>query len=660
MIRRLCEFAVKRLERIFNVPGLPLVAKSSPDLHTTSILVRGGPGTGKTTLALAVGQAVAADGDGVLVYLTTEFSPAEISFKAQLLRLEERNAQIWAWDGRPRSHTVPARAGCVFVHHISPPDPQEPESGESAASSASKKQFILETAWRLLGVDDKETAPRVAGLPVRAVVIDAFILPDYGSDDAEVRSNLVTFIQALETLGVTPVLVEEVAPDSPSWFPFIVDLVFELSHQRMPEGEWGRTLTCTKSRYGLVSAGPHTYSLSAGTPALFPTIRHSAHGIPGVARPLRFALPIQRDLWHVAEGHQVILSPVEDPVAFNIFVKTPGAVVIHVEFGFPCTIDGPGYRGIVDESEGPSVLAWSILDVVEKCHANVVILGSISRVMRREWWQLPIEQILDALRHLGLVVIVADAQTATNALAPVADISILTAAPSSPGPSSGAPRRFPSAAGPIEYQPQIRRAHSLSFTPPPFIPGLLWLDNDDEHSRSLTLDGEWLASGLYPLRTSLYWPSLYWLLACGWVAGNLDALDALEGEVMMYLRERANFAALLVRARGRWQGVEAAEHCAERLVERAPWVSESHGLLGRIKSEIRLDSEEPAVVDEGIAQLRGLLEQSPPPHKAEMLYNLALVLHLRGDLSGASDAVAASLAINPRLVPSSRLQDALL
>jgi len=85
--RRLTELPVHHLEYVFSPPGLPLPVKGDTEIGTTSILVRGGAGTGKTTFALALAHAVAKANSGLVLYLTTEFSPVEITFKATLIGL---------------------------------------------------------------------------------------------------------------------------------------------------------------------------------------------------------------------------------------------------------------------------------------------------------------------------------------------------------------------------------------------------------------------------------------------------------------------------------------------------------------------------------------------------------------------------------------------
>src|SRR5262245_31536499 len=82
-------FPIPRLEYLFLPPGMPLVGKTREARETTSILVRGGAGTGKTTLAVALAHAIAREQNGVSLYLTTEFVPTELTYKAKLLGLPE-------------------------------------------------------------------------------------------------------------------------------------------------------------------------------------------------------------------------------------------------------------------------------------------------------------------------------------------------------------------------------------------------------------------------------------------------------------------------------------------------------------------------------------------------------------------------------------------
>src|SRR5262245_35232891 len=109
---RLTELPVKQLEYIFSPPGLPLPVKGDAGQGTTSTLVRGGAGAGKTTFALALAHAIAKAGDGLVLYLTTEFSAVEIAFEATLIGLAEERVDVW-----PGSEGM--HPGDVMVEHLS-------------------------------------------------------------------------------------------------------------------------------------------------------------------------------------------------------------------------------------------------------------------------------------------------------------------------------------------------------------------------------------------------------------------------------------------------------------------------------------------------------------------------------------------------------------
>lgn len=137
-IARLIDLPVKHLEYVFSPPGLPLPVKGETDLGTTSILVRGGAGTGKTTFALALAHAAAKSSGGLVLYLTTEFSPVEIIFKATLIGLPEEAVDIWPGleDMSP---------GGVIVEHLS-----EVRQGKPVLSSAERRQSSIDAVWGLL------------------------------------------------------------------------------------------------------------------------------------------------------------------------------------------------------------------------------------------------------------------------------------------------------------------------------------------------------------------------------------------------------------------------------------------------------------------------------------------------------------------------------
>lgn len=250
---RLTDLPVKHLEYLFSPQGLPLPLKGETEQGTTSILVRGGPGAGKTTLALALAHGIARYGGGLVLYLTTEFSPVEIAFKATLIGLAEE--AVDAWPGSEGS-----RAGDVVVEHLT-----ELRHGKPVLSSAERRRSSIDAVWGLLHPENDGT--QKPPLPVRAVVIDA--LPEPGENEGALRADLVAFVQALENEGRSVVLVEELTQGMSASSAFVVDVVFELAVLLDAETRGlKRKLTLWKSRYAVSDPGPHDYGLEQGVPAL--------------------------------------------------------------------------------------------------------------------------------------------------------------------------------------------------------------------------------------------------------------------------------------------------------------------------------------------------------------------------------------------------------
>jgi len=229
--RRITKFAIENLERLFAPPGLPMIDKGGPS-PTTSIAILGDAGAGKTTFAVSLAHAIAADAHGIALYLTTEVAPTEIKYKMSMIGMK---ASVITWNRR-----ASAQAGDIVGQHVS-----LLEGADDASSPI--RQRALEAAWRLVDTTSNE-------LPIGCVVIDAFPLPE--PSDHAARSDVVSLIQALEGRGVSVVIVEEVG--TTDFVPFVTDVVFQLTFDEDADtGERARKLDCPKSRYARLLAGPH-------------------------------------------------------------------------------------------------------------------------------------------------------------------------------------------------------------------------------------------------------------------------------------------------------------------------------------------------------------------------------------------------------------------
>ena len=242
--RSITQLSIENLALLFTPPGLPVVDKGAPS-PTTSIAVLGEAGAGKTTLAVSLAQAIAADAKGLALYLTTELAPTEIKYKISLLGV---SAAVVPW-----RHRSAAQPGDLIGQHVS--------LLESTDDAAPVRQRALEAAWQL--VDGVASEP-----PIRCVVIDAFPLPEPSSSAA--RDEVVTLIQALEGRGVSVVIVQE-ALGSSDFVPFVADVVFQLRFAEDADtGEWLRKLGCPKSRYARVLAGPHATGVDRDRVTVWP------------------------------------------------------------------------------------------------------------------------------------------------------------------------------------------------------------------------------------------------------------------------------------------------------------------------------------------------------------------------------------------------------
>ena len=410
------DLAIRHIEHLFVPRGLPLVSKGNEIPPTTSILVRGGAGAGKTTLAMALGQGIARAGGGVLLYLSTEFSQAELLYKAQVLRLP--GAAVLPWDERGT-----AKPGDVVTEHLALRVPDE-----EPLTSAERKSSAIEVAWELL----HPSSPEISNVPVRAVVIDAFTLPEADDKDPHLRSDFVAFVQSLERDGISTVLVEESLPGISGWLPFVVDLVFELEWLAEPDtGTLRRRLRCPKSRYARAIAGPHYYGLEDGVPAVWPDLLAIA-GRPDATPKFTVSHPAA---WFAtaSEGYArftrggIVLVAERSNVHYSILQQTPGVTSVDVRCGTVTTIRGPGADPELKLFDAGDIqdLGWTILRLIRERGVNTAFFSGVEPMMRRPHLEVELLHQLEALRALGLLVVVRSAQTVPHPLASAADLNLL-------------------------------------------------------------------------------------------------------------------------------------------------------------------------------------------------------------------------------------------
>jgi KaiC/GvpD/RAD55 family RecA-like ATPase len=402
---------IGNLEHIFQPSGLPLVEKGGKVPATTSILIQGAAGTGKTTLAVALARAIAVEEKGTAFYLTTEVVPTEIRYKAKVLGFPEEEVVSWS------DHSA-GRAGMILVESLrltAQDVNQESEEGRKRAS--------LDAVWEALRAADSDDPP------VRVAVIDAFTLPQGSPEEALQRSDLLAFVQALEAQGVSVILVEEEGASEAGWLTFVVDLVFRLSYE--PDRDTGvliRKLSCPKCRYVQAAPGPHDYGLDFGRPAVWPNLVSMVAF--GAARLLstpvteaRSIFPLWGENRYALINNGRLVFSAQDKTFLSVIMAlelAPGFSVLQV-YGGPVAPSDTTHTTPV--SYGPDSLGWGILRSAEKERANVVIFHNMGVLLERQRFRAILVELLDFLRQAGLVVCVHELSDASSLLNRIADVS---------------------------------------------------------------------------------------------------------------------------------------------------------------------------------------------------------------------------------------------
>jgi len=367
---RVASFPIPGLEYVFVPPGLPLVAKTAASGPTTSILVRGGAGTGKTTLAVALAHAISRECEGVALYLTTEFVATEIAYKAATLDLPEDGVVVWDAAG---DHA----AGTIFARHLLQTRAGADE--QDLLTIRRRKHAALEAIWESVAPTGKPSAEGPGERPIRAIVIDAFGLPDEGDEDPELRNELLSLIQALEHVGISTILVEEAGELAQTWLSFVVDIVFEieLSTHAATGNLLLRQLRCPKSRYGQALPGPHDYGLDlSNRPAVWPDLVFANAG-ESLARadnlPPTFFVP-QGDRFGLYPAGSVIISDwsVGDRPFMSMFEELPGMVPARVTCGPLTRVSIDESAAYISEGQGLFALVWFLLHAHRGGRINAV------------------------------------------------------------------------------------------------------------------------------------------------------------------------------------------------------------------------------------------------------------------------------------------------
>lgn len=393
------DLSIKHLNHCFFPPGLPLLEKAPGARPSTTIVVRGGPGTGKSTIAVALAHDIARAGNGWALYIATEAFKVDVELKRRLLGLK---ASAIEWGAHAEANT-----GDLVVDHLSAFLLRNAAQPESAVE---RSEHALDMAWQYaeeVKVEDK----------LRVVAIDCFGLLMPGDDARGLRERVLDVAQSLESRGISVILVEECTGNDSGVLSFAADLVIELSFERSGMNR-SRRLSVMKSRLAQAAPTLHFIADVGIGVAVYPSRLTAALVVPGsqILQGRKLAPELQKII--VDDG------PSTRPFHGRIGKANEGDSIIalsqagyrvgRVEFGAWTlgSIRGPEgfvlFRG-TSPLNGLWPIAWAIDDLPPDENNRPLAFLITREQLGRDLFPDEFDHFIYALRNFGLVVVLGEA-----------------------------------------------------------------------------------------------------------------------------------------------------------------------------------------------------------------------------------------------------------
>ncbi|MBI5491114.1 MAG: hypothetical protein HY905_27530 [Deltaproteobacteria bacterium] len=254
--------------------GLPLLARQGEAEPSTSILLRGGPGAGKTILAMQLALAVARHMRSDVAYACVELLPRELQAQHEgLLGAQGKGiVQVPPWTRGAANSPSPSR---VFAAVLDTGAAEMPVDDSSSLED-------LRSPERLgAGLDDLlSKATEAAGRKPRVLVVDS-LSDGYGLGSSAPRLLADQLVKFAADEGLVLVLLEEMAREVASPWSFATDLVLVLSYPEV--GAHERRIAVVKSRLGRAAEGIHRSAILQGVGMrVFPNLAAYDFGEPAV------------------------------------------------------------------------------------------------------------------------------------------------------------------------------------------------------------------------------------------------------------------------------------------------------------------------------------------------------------------------------------------
>ncbi len=215
-----------------------------PGRESATVVLRGGPGTGKTLLSVDVALALARALDGDVVVACVELLPTEYFAQIEAGRAE----LVSQWRDGPRL----AESTVMILPQMTPVSSFEsprifcgllPELDDDVPDLVAALELLLTDVTTLNGKP--------------AVFIVDSLIAGYGLGPSTPRQNVDAVMKFAAEGGLGLVLCEETTDDIPSVWDFAADTLLALEHHR----GGGRQILVRKHRYGASATGAHQFEI---------------------------------------------------------------------------------------------------------------------------------------------------------------------------------------------------------------------------------------------------------------------------------------------------------------------------------------------------------------------------------------------------------------
>jgi KaiC/GvpD/RAD55 family RecA-like ATPase len=225
--------------------GVRLVPRLQGTEPSATMLVRGGAGAGKSSLAFQTATSLASTRGGDVAYGCVELLPTELLAQRQ-----------WIWGAAGQSEGPPAASALFQQPPFAPDDRPGVHVFASLLDAEDRDAFGA-------SVEELIAAARQAGGNPKVLVIDS-VSAGYGLSSPRLFVDAVVKLAARE--GLALLVLEEGNVGAQSDWDYAVDIVIELDHIDRTEvgAQLERKLWVLKNRFAPTATGPHRFSIITG------------------------------------------------------------------------------------------------------------------------------------------------------------------------------------------------------------------------------------------------------------------------------------------------------------------------------------------------------------------------------------------------------------